>query len=101
MLLIKPIDGIQNDVCHHRVRSDRARVIEFTVAKLVGIVPKDILLARRSGILALDSKQHRNVLVTVQAVRNEERDDNYISLSGQVRPLGYLRWLFHKGGNNL
>ncbi len=62
-------------------------LVELPAARVVRVVPKNFALARGGQAFLLDAEQHGNVLVAVQAVRDEERHDEHVRAACELIPL--------------
>ncbi len=80
--------------------ADGAGVGEVFATQMVGVVSKDVALAGGGAGLGLDTEQDGDVLVGVEAVRDEEGNDDDVGELSEGVPFCDERGLFHVGVEN-
>src|SRR5438132_10409427 len=95
MLSVKFVDHFENDLSHHRIGTDGARVIESTTAEKIWISSENLLLAGCSLRFAVNTQEHRNVFITVETVGNKKWHHDYGRILRQGWPVGNWRFLLH------
>ena len=91
----KTVDEIENDIGHHGLDADCRGVVERLFADVVGIVAEDFFLARGEALFFFKAQHHRDVLVAVEAISDEEGDHDGILSFGHLRPVCDEGRLFH------
>lgn len=88
---------IENDVGHERLGADGGGVVEGLFLELVGITAEDLLLASGKAFRFFKAEHHGDVLIAVEAIGDEEGDDDGIGSVGHLGPVGDEGRLFHVG----
>ena len=68
MIPVKLTDHFENDLSHHRIGANCARVIKSATVEKVRISPENFPLASCSGRFGVHTQKHRDVFVAVEAV---------------------------------
>lgn len=93
-------DLVEDDLGEIGRGADGAGVGEVFAAQVVGVVSEDVALAGGGAGLGLNPKQDGDVLVGVESVRDEERNDDDVRELGEGIPFRDERGLFHVGVEN-
>ena len=76
MLSVEAQDLVEEDAREKGIGADGARVVEQASADVVGIAAEDLRVAGGDAGPGLDAEEDRDVLVRVEAVGDEEWDDD-------------------------
>src|SRR5258708_25930445 len=90
MIAVKLMDHFENDLSHHRIGANCARVIKSTTVENVRISSENFPLASRPSRLGVNTQKHGDVFVAVETVGNEACADDYGRIVRQRWPLGQL-----------
>ncbi len=92
---------IEDDLGQQRLGADGVAVVQPAAAQRVRVAAEAAAFAQgRAGFLQ-DAEQHRDVLITVQAVGDEKRHHDDVRRGGQAVPFGQQRRLLHVGVHHL
>jgi len=88
MIAIKLMDHFEDDLSHHRIGANCARVIKSTTVENVRISSENFPLASCASRLGVNTQKHGDVFVAVETVGNKEWDDDYGRIVRQRWPVG-------------
>ena len=97
MYSIKIRNLVQNDRCQQAFGSDGGAVVEGFVTEVVGVVAEDIAMAGGTAGILFDAQKDGNILIGMQAIGDEKRDDDDLWGWGDEIPSGDERGFFHVG----
>src|ERR1700739_2757004 len=88
MIAVKLMDHFENDLSHHRIGANRARVIESATVENVRISSENFPLASCPSRFGMNTQKHRDVFVAVETVGNKEWGDDDGRIARQRWPVG-------------
>ena len=86
---------IENDISHEWLGADGGRVVEGLLVKVIRVVAEDFLLAGGEAFFFFKAEHHGDVLVAVEAIGDEEGDDDGVWSLGHLGPISDEGRLFH------
>ena len=101
MDFVKRRDLVQDHVGKQRLCSDRAGIIKRAPVDPIWIAPEHFHFARCLSRRLFDTEQDRDVLITVQAIRNEKRNGNHVGLRRHFPPVRHQRFFLHEHAEDL
>lgn len=94
---VKVVDLVEDDIGDQPFGPDGGTVIKRFATQVMRVVAEDFALAGSRSDFGFNAEQHRDVLIRVKSIGDEERDDDDRGRGREFVPFGDERGFLHVG----